>query len=162
MNAAQRPPPVRAPRSLHLSLNSLGRLQIDADDVRAVRAEDASGAFTLWPGHADFITVLGAGVLSWRCGDEAVWRHCALRGGVLTVHGGREVAVAAREAVAGDDLAALRQQVRERLRQRQQQEDDSRREQRALELRVLRELLRSAHDGGGGIGSDAATFEGAR
>ena len=39
-----------------------------------------------------------------------------MRGGVLTVSGGREIAVATREAVPGDDLATLDQIVIERFR----------------------------------------------
>ncbi|MEZ5703223.1 MAG: hypothetical protein R3E42_16590 [Burkholderiaceae bacterium] len=46
---------------LHLVLSSLGEVVV-ATGVTSVRAEDASGGFGLWPGHADFLTVLGGGV----------------------------------------------------------------------------------------------------
>ena len=35
-------------------------------DVRSVRAEDASGSFGILSGHADFLTVLGVSIVSWR------------------------------------------------------------------------------------------------
>jgi F-type H+-transporting ATPase subunit epsilon len=90
---------------LHLRLTSLGAVVADVSGVRAVRGEDASGAFSIWPGHADFLTVLGVGVLSWRTGEgEGAWRHCALRRGVLTLRRGCELSVATREAVPGEDL----------------------------------------------------------
>jgi alternate F1F0 ATPase F1 subunit epsilon len=91
---------------MHLLLTSLGEVVVDARGVRSLRAQDASGSFGLWPGHADFLTVLGAGVLSWRAGDD-VWHHCAVRRGVLTMRRGCELAVATREAVPGDDLLGL-------------------------------------------------------
>jgi hypothetical protein len=51
---------------LHLVLSSLGAVQVDSAGVRSVRAQDASGGFGLWPGHADLLALLGVGVLSWR------------------------------------------------------------------------------------------------
>ena len=87
---------------------------VEDDDVAHVRAEDASGAFGILRGHADFLTALSVSVLSWRDlrGRE---RHVALRGGVLEVRDGERVEVASREAVAGDDLRR-RQRLRQRLR----------------------------------------------
>jgi F-type H+-transporting ATPase subunit epsilon len=126
---------------IHLVLTSLGSVIVDADDIRSVRAEDASGGFGLWPGHADFLTVLRVSVLSWR--DAAgTWHHCALRRGVLSLRGGCELSIATREAVAGDDLEQLEALVRGRLAERQQAEDTARREERQLAVRAMRELLR--------------------
>jgi F-type H+-transporting ATPase subunit epsilon len=129
---------------LHLVLSSLGAVLVDCADVHSLRAEDASGGFGLWPGHADFLTVLGVGVLSWRCGDadDAHWRYCAVRRGVLSLRRGCELEIATREAVLGDDLAQLERDVLARLTQRQQAEDEARRHAHELEIRALRQLVR--------------------
>lgn len=126
---------------MHLVLSGLGEVLVDAHGVQSVRAEDASGGFGLWPGHADFLTVVGVGVLSWQ--DHAgVWHHCAVRRGVLTMRNGVELKVATREAIAGDDLDRLEQDVLIQLTQRQNAEDETRRQVRQLEVRTLRELVR--------------------
>jgi F-type H+-transporting ATPase subunit epsilon len=126
---------------LHLVLSSLGQVIVDATGVKSLRAEDASGGFGLWPGHADFLTVLGAGVVSWQ--DRAAqWHHCAVRRGVMTLRRGAELEIATREAIPGDDLDQLENEVLAQLVQRQQAEDDSRRQVKQLEVRTLRELVR--------------------
>jgi F-type H+-transporting ATPase subunit epsilon len=127
---------------MHLLLTSLGAVVVDTTGVRSLRAQDASGSFGLWPGHADFLTVLGVGVLSWRAADDR-WRHCAVRRGVLTLRRGCELSIATREAVPGDDLERLEHEVRGRLAERQHAEDEARRQERQLALRAMRELLRS-------------------
>ena len=90
---------------------------VDAPDAVAIRAEDGSGHFGILPGHIDFLTVLEPSVVTWR--DEQGREHfVAVRGGILTVQEGRTVEVATREAVAGDDLAALQAAVLARMRAR--------------------------------------------
>jgi F-type H+-transporting ATPase subunit epsilon len=126
---------------LHLVLSSLGQVIVDATGVQSLRAEDASGGFGLWPGHTDFLTVLGAGVLSWQDRDGQ-WHHCAVRRGVMTLRRGAELEVATREAIPGDDLDQLENEVLAQLIERQQAEDDSRRQVKQLEVRALRELVR--------------------
>ncbi len=133
---------------LHLVLSSLGQVIVDSTGVISLRAEDASGGFGLWPGHADFLTVLGVGVVSWKDRD-AVWHHCAVRRGVMTLRRGAELEIATREAIPGDDLDQLENEVLAQLIQRQQAEDDSRRQVRQLEVRTLRELVRPKPGGSG-------------
>ena len=53
-------------------------------------------------------------MVGWRRADGRQG-FCAVRGGLLTVTGGNQVSVAAREAVPGDDLAALEALVRGRM-----------------------------------------------
>ena len=128
-------------RGIHLVLSSLGSVLVDQPGVHSVRADDASGSFGLWPGHADLLCLLKVGVLSWKEEATGPWRYCALRGGVLTLQRGCELQVASREAVPGQGLEPLEQQVLERLRQRQQAEDEARRQSRHLEVQVLRQLV---------------------
>lgn len=134
-------------RTLHFSISSLGSVLYDSEAVYSVRAEDASGSFVIWPGHVDLLTVLTVGVLSWRQpgSDPALvqsWQHCAVRRGVLSLQGGCELAIATREAVLGDDLEQLQDQVLTQLSARSQAEDEARRSSRELEIRALRQLVR--------------------
>ena len=89
---------------MHLVITEPTRVVVDHDDVVSVRAEDASGSFGILTGHTDLITALTPSVVAWRHADgRQGW--CAVRRGVLSVHGGREVAIATRQAQRGDDLA---------------------------------------------------------
>jgi F-type H+-transporting ATPase subunit epsilon len=128
---------------MHLVLSSLGTVIVDATGVRSLRAEDASGGFGLWPGHADFLTVLGVSVVSWLDSAEQ-WHHCAVRRGVMTMRRGVELEIGTREAIPGDDLDRLEHEVLTQLTKRQEAEDDVRRQVRQLEVRALRELVRPA------------------
>ena len=84
-------------KALHLTITTPATVLVDRTDVRSVRAEDDSGGFGILPGHTDLLTVLPASVVRWRNGD-GVTHYCALRGGVLTVSGGRRVAIASGRA----------------------------------------------------------------
>ncbi|MGD0723179.1 MAG: F0F1 ATP synthase subunit epsilon [Roseiarcus sp.] len=114
---------------------------VDDDEVTALRAEDASGGFGILPGHADFLTCLSISVVGWRRAD-AGRRYCAVRGGVLTVAGGRDLAIAAREAVAGEDLATLDATVLERFRADIEAERTEHVESTRLQLDAIRRIMR--------------------
>ncbi|EIE48996.1 ATP synthase F0F1 subunit epsilon [Salipiger aestuarii] len=121
--------------------------------VRSIRAEDASGGFGLLPGHADFLTVLGASVLRWR-GAGSDWHYCALRGGVLQMRGGTTVDVACREAVPGRDLASLEVLVQQAIEDELDAARQARAEQTRLHTTAIRSLIR--HLGTAAPGSDLA------
>ncbi|WP_034294299.1 F0F1 ATP synthase subunit epsilon [Herbaspirillum sp. RV1423] len=127
-------------------------VEID-EDVVSLHAEDASGGFGIRTGHADFLTVLDVGVVSWRdaAGHE---RHCAVRRGVLRVQGGDTVDIASQEAIVDDDLEKLESTVLAAFRQRDETERNARTETHRLELQMLREImhyLQPAKSGRGGI-----------
>ncbi len=114
---------------------------VDEDAVQIVSAEDSSGGFGIQPPHADFLTNLDAGVVSWE--DNARVRHyCAVHGGVLSVTGGREVAVTTRDAIAGDDLGALDHAILERLGADEEAERTGRFENTKLQLQAIRDIVR--------------------
>jgi len=141
----------RRPTTLRLTVSTPLRVALHDDAVHSLRAEDASGDFGILPGHADFLTVIDAGVLRWR-GADTPWRFCALRGGVLTVRGGGTVAVACREAILGDDLPGLQARV---ARSRAEQADAARRARShdaRLHARAIRRLMRQLADGGDDLG----------
>ena len=112
------------------------------DDVVSVRAEDASGSLGILPGHADLITVLTPSVVSWRHADgRPGW--CAVRRGVLTVGGGREVTIATRQAQPGDDLAALEHAVLDRFRAELDAERRARVAATRLHTAAIRQIIRA-------------------
>jgi len=133
--------------ALHLVITTPMAVLADTE-VTAVRAEDASGGFGILPGHADLLTVLPDSVVRWRNRAGSL-RYCALHSGVLTVTGGREIAIACREGQLGDDLAELEQQVR----QMRAAELDSGRRARVdhlqLHARAVRQLMRYLRPGAG-------------
>lgn len=124
---------------------------VDEDGISALRAEDASGGFGILPGHADFLTSLAVSVVQWN--DAAgKRRYCAVRRGVLTTSGGREIAIATREAVRGDELATLDQKVLQRFRSDIDAERTERTESTRLHLDAIRRVmqhLRPARGSGG-------------
>jgi F-type H+-transporting ATPase subunit epsilon len=113
---------------------------VDADDVIAVSAEDGSGSFGILPGHADLITALEVSVMSWLERDGRR-RYCALRGGVLHVRDGSEVAVATPQALIADDLDRLDAQVLEKLRADAEEEKAARAHTEQLRLWAMRQIL---------------------
>ena len=76
--------------------------------VDSLRAEDASGSFGLLSRHMDLLTVLRPCIMIYKSGDTE--GYLALDGGILRVEKGT-VTVASREAVEGDDIAALKETV---------------------------------------------------
>lgn len=105
----------------------------------SLRAVDASGGFGILPGHADFLTRLEVSVVTWATPDGAP-HFCAVRGGALTVRGGR-VAIATREAVTGDDLDLLDREVLSRFRADLDEERVEHVETTRLQLHVMRQML---------------------
>ncbi|HET7876501.1 MAG TPA: F0F1 ATP synthase subunit epsilon [Methylomirabilota bacterium] len=84
----------------------------DADEVVAPGTE---GYFGVWPGHAPFLTTLGAGELSYRRGPEE--QHVAVIGGFAEVTPER-VIVLAEQAERPEEIDRERA---ERARQRAEQ-----------------------------------------
>lgn len=126
-----------------------------------LRAEDSSGAFGIWPGHADLLTALAVSVISWR-GTDGSEGHCAVRGGVLTLHDGAGIAVATREAVVGDDLHALERDVLARFRRSAEEEGEARTGARRMHLAAIRHILgylRPDRRSSGGPGAPAGNGE---
>ena len=132
---------------MRLVINEPTRIVADYDDVVSVRAEDASGSFGIQSGHADLITVLIPSVVAWRRADGAEgW--CAVRCGVLAVHGGREVAIATRQAQLGDDLAALEQAVLARFQADTDAERRARVAATRLHMEAIRQIIRALRPNG--------------
>lgn len=113
---------------------------VDEKNAIAVRAEDESGSFGMLNGHADYLTALPISIVSWRLADDRQ-RFCAVRRGVLTVTDGQKVAVATREAVAGDNLAHLETVILARFRDVAEAERSARTESLQLQLQAIRRII---------------------
>ena len=112
-----------------------------SDEAAHVRAEDSSGGFGILPGHADFLTVLGVSVLTWR-DRQAAEHYVALRGGVLSVRDGDSVTVTTPEAVAGEDLHRLETGVLRRFQQQRDEERAAHTAAQRLHLAAIRQIMR--------------------
>jgi F-type H+-transporting ATPase subunit epsilon len=112
----------------------------DHADVASVRAEDESGGFGILAGHADLLTVLTVSVVSWRHTNGKAG-YCAVRRGVLRVHGGKEIAIATREAQRGDDLDALEASVLSRFRAEAEAERSGRTAAVRLQTQAIRRIV---------------------
>jgi F-type H+-transporting ATPase subunit epsilon len=114
---------------------------VDEADVSAVRAEDESGSFGILDGHDDLLTALTISVVSWHRAGASL-RYCAVRLGILSVTGGREVAIATREAIAGDNLDRLEQVVLAEFRQKADSEQAARMTGLELQMKAIRQIVR--------------------
>ena len=112
---------------------------VDDGQVSSVRAEDASGSFGVLPGHADFLTGLSVGVLSWESGGAT--HFCAVRGGVLSVATGNLLTIATREAEVGQDLATLADRVLSRYQAELEHERLAHVEDMRLQLNAIRQIM---------------------
>jgi F-type H+-transporting ATPase subunit epsilon len=125
----------------------------DHADVASVRAEDESGSFGILAGHADLLTVLTVSVVSWRHANGKAG-YCAVRRGVLSVHGGKEIAIATREAQRGDDLDALEASVLSRFRAEAEAERSRRTAAMRLQTQAIRRIVEALRpDRQMGVGS---------
>jgi len=138
---------------MKLSIVTPLSIVIDEDGVLAVRAEDATGSFGILPRHADFVTSLAISVVSWQS-SNGTRHYCAVRRGVLSVVGGRDIAIATREAVPGDDLAILDKTVLARFHADIESERIENVESTRLRLNAIRQMmhhLRPGHRAGVGM-----------
>jgi len=139
---------------MRLTITTPLAIVVEEDDVIVVSAEDDSGGFGILPGHADFLTSLTIGVLSWK-GREGTRHYCAVRGGVLSVSTGREVAIATREAVAGDDLSLLDRTVLARFQSGIEAERAELADSTRMQLTAIRQIVRNLRPSGRGAGEFA-------
>lgn len=104
--------------------------------VRRIVAEAPEGFFGVLPNHGDFVTDLVPGIL---VHESAEGREgfLALHSGTL-VKCGSHVRAAVQDAIAGDDLDWLREQVETRFRQQDEGERAARAALAMLEAGMIR------------------------
>jgi F-type H+-transporting ATPase subunit epsilon len=74
-------------------------------------------------------------------GTDGARRYCAVRRGLLSVTAGREIAIATREAIPGDDIATLDETVLSRFRADIDLERTQRVESTRLQLNAIRQIV---------------------
>jgi len=131
---------------MRLSVATPLAIVIEVGDVAHLRGEDATGAFGILPGHADFLTALAVSVATWR-DDRGIEHHVALRGGMLEVRDGSTIAIATPEAVISDDLHGLETEVLAKFRRQLVQEQAARTDAQRLYLAAIRQIARFLRGG---------------
>lgn len=139
---------------MRLLITTPTEIVVDDDSVVSVRAEDESGGFGVLHGHVDFLTALSVSVVAWRRGNGKE-RYCAVRRGVFSVSGGKDVAIATREAVVSDDLDQLEKVVVGAFKQAIEEERSARTESLQMQMRAIRQIVRSLRPGTDGVGEGA-------
>lgn len=123
---------------------------VDRSDLFQVAGRDASGAFAIRPGHADFITVLEPSVLTLRA-DDGIESYCAVSGGLLEVEAGA-ITVTTPQADTGSELGPLIEQIRARTaKDAAERQQDTATEHR-LQAALIRHMLDSVAENGRATG----------
>jgi F-type H+-transporting ATPase subunit epsilon len=95
---------------MHFKLLLPWRVLVD-EPVLQVTVEAADGALSIRPRHVDYAALLVPGILSFRRAPGGEEQFAAVDRGVL-VKREAELLISARDAVLGDELAALEETVR--------------------------------------------------
>ncbi|WP_424140100.1 F0F1 ATP synthase subunit epsilon [Roseomonas chloroacetimidivorans] len=136
---------------MRLLLTDPVRVIADHADIASLRAEDASGSFGILRGHADLLTVLGVSVVSWRHQDGRAG-YCAVRGGILTVRKGTEIAIATREGQLGESTEQLEHGVLTGFLAATEAERNERVAETRMHLQAVRQIVRILRSGAGTAG----------
>ena len=111
-----------------------------SEEVDEVVAPGIEGYFGVWPGHAAFLTTLGAGELSYRQGRQE--RYLAVAGGFAEVRNDKVIILADAaerpEEIDRERAARARLRAEERLAGRSQDEIDFARASAALARALTR------------------------
>jgi len=114
--------------------------------VTKIVAEADNGSFCLLPRHIDFVASLTSGVLCYW--TDATEHFVAIDEGTL-VKCGSQVLVSARNAVAHDDLAALKSTLSGEFEARHEQERQARSALARLEAAAMRRFMQLENRTGG-------------
>ena len=133
--------------ALQLELATPTRLVV-AEEVDEAVAPGIEGYFGVWPGHAAFLTTLGAGELSYRQGRQE--RYLAVAGGFAEVRNDTVIVLADTserpEEIDRDRAERARQRAEQRLSARSQEDIDYARAAAAL-ARALARLQVASRQG---------------
>lgn len=123
----------------HIHLKVMEPEQIIADEqVDKIIAEAVNGFFCLKPRHVDFASALKPGILYLYQGEEE--KILAVDRGIL-VKCGSEVLVSVLNAIAGDDLGKLREQVRKEFSRIEKIEEEATNALRNLEAELIQHFV---------------------
>ncbi|MBR6411943.1 MAG: F0F1 ATP synthase subunit epsilon [Alphaproteobacteria bacterium] len=107
--------------------------------------EAIDGFFTLLPRHADMVSALKSGILSYKVGDKKSYVAC--HNGVL-VKKGSDVSVSTKLAILGSDLKELQQKIAIDFKAMEQERKEVNLAMAKLELGLAKGILSLKQDGG--------------
>ena len=107
--------------------------------VKKVVGEAKNGSFCLLPAHIDFVTVMAPGIF-YTVTEESQEVYLAINEGVL-LKTGRDVTLATRNAVKGENLGSLKRQVEEDFKRIDEQDRKTRQALQKLEADFVRRFL---------------------
>ena len=128
-----------------MNLKILLPFQIFAEQsgVSRIVAETIHGSIGILPRRLDCVAALVPGILLFECGGEGE-TYVAVDEGVL-IKKGHEVLVSVRNAIGGDDLGLLRQEIEREFRNLNEEEQYVRRVLAKMESVFIRRFVRSQH-----------------
>lgn len=83
--------------------------------AREVRARDATGSFSIRPGHADFVACLVPSILEWTLANGRK-SFAGVPGGILRVADGRRVDILGRRIYRGSSIADVATELQSAMR----------------------------------------------
>jgi len=116
---------------------------VDQKSVVKLVAEGMEGYFTLLPRHIDYVSVLVPGILVLELADGKELLFAVDQG--TLVKRGPEVAISARNAVAGESMELLARVVEEQFKQLDDQEKKARVILAGLEYNMLKRFSELKH-----------------
>lgn len=120
------------------------RVFTDKTDVTRIVAEMGEGSFGLLPGRLDCVAALVPGILLFETKEEGEV-YAAIDEGIL-IKTGAEVLVSVRNAIAGGDLASLRETVKNEFLNLDEQELSLRRIVAKMESGFIRRFAEFHHE----------------
>ncbi len=125
-------------RAMRLKIVTPSEIVVDVDARRIVAAAP-NGAFGVLPRHADYVSQLKPGVLTYETA-AGVERYVGVYGGTL-VKCGDEVLISARDAVESDQLDRLQARIRKSVDAFEEQERHARAALARLEAGIVRRFI---------------------
>jgi F-type H+-transporting ATPase subunit epsilon len=138
-----------------LVLSTPLEILVDLDEVRYVRAEDATGSFGIRDRHDHFVTVLAPSIVRWMTDDTE--HFAAVDHAVMVYERKIGLHIASRRAQVSDDLDSLENQILRAFRESLDREEKARRQAKRVQLALLNRLRR--YIGGGKGPGPAGMFE---
>jgi F-type H+-transporting ATPase subunit epsilon len=113
--------------------------------VTSFVGQDASGSFSLWPGHARLLTVLVFGLARYRRGEEP-WQYLALPGAVLYFCG-KVLYLNTRRYLVDDDYQRISRRLQDELLAEEARLDSIKADLRRMEDEFLKRLWQIGQQG---------------
>jgi F-type H+-transporting ATPase subunit epsilon len=133
-----------APTNMNLKILLPFEVFAERANVTRIVAETAAGSHGLLPHRRDCVAALAPGILVYETASEGEV-YVAVDGGVL-LKTGSQVTVSVRQALAGTDLAQLRDAVEKRFLTLDEREKDVRRVMATLEAGFLHRFAAFQHE----------------